>query len=1334
MKRIVLIIVNLIVLSYGVLASYRVGTLGWHEGLDNCYVLSLAEDNDGHIYIGTEHGLYRSDGYRVRGDMFGGGAVSCAPLSRMSISRLLYDAAQNRLYVGSRFDGLSSVDLNTYECRSYDALPGREITGLLKTADGTLLLTFGDAAGLLRLDPTTGEAEPVAANAEWQRQAFADLAQLPDHRLVLTSSKNGIFLYTPGAGVVNFNRDNSSLATNFCRRLLVDSQGLVWVATLQGIALLEAATNDLRMLPGITDNVFCVAEDAERHLWYGTELLGVCELDMSAALYDGRTDNLQRYTPDTWPAVSNKTTKALLLDRHGNILVGSYGGGLDIFTHRPSPVNFLTPKSRPLALTHPEVKAVACDGEDVYVALDGGGIDEIKPNVVTNYNTSNSRLVDVAVLSAYRDRKGNLWFGSYGSQLAVVHPSAAHRQPLAIDTRPLYDIRDIDELPEGGLLLASSRGFGIYHVEADSMEVLIPGRGRGNTRVVRCICADGERIYCGSEHHGFDIYDHRGSLLRHLAPQDGLSSDNIVDCAVDTFNTEIREKKKEGRGTVLYIATPEGLDRYDVAADSLVRGLVAGEIRALLMTADGKLWIAGTNRLMRYEPRTGQMTDFTYLTRSLSGDFSPRGLGLRNDGSLLVAAHEGLFVLYPELTASLPVPPLHICALTYRDDEEQGADSVFFNPARRSIKVPHTHTNLTVEYSVLDASLCGLVEYSYSLNGAAWQNNGTLNHLTFRHLSPGEYELRLRAAIPGQEAVADAALLRFTIRPPWWRSGWAILLYALLLLAAAALLTRHFFNQLRLRQQYALERQQREQDKRIGEEKLRFFTNITHELRTPLSLIIGPVDDLAADKRLPDYATRKLQVVEKNAQRLLALINEILEFRKTETQNRKLCVRRGSLEALVREQVLRYNELNRNAALQLQLDIAPGDYTFYFDPEAVGTILDNLLSNALKYTKQGSIVVGLKHVEAWTELTVRDTGKGISAKALPHIFERYYQDNSDPNVTSTGIGLALVANLSKLHEGEVSVASEGEGRGSTFTFRLRTGNTYPEAAHSAEVAATLNEQYAAEIMDGPAAAEQKSVILIVEDNEEIRQYAAEALSEVYAVHQAADGLEGLQMAQQLIPDLIVTDVMMPNLDGIEMTRRLKADVATSHIPVVILTAKASVEDRTEAYQLGAESFIPKPFTARLLRARVDNILQRQRLLVQSLGAANAQRHGEAEKARVYQEALSELDRQWLEKLDKLIDDNIASEQLDINFLSSNMAMSISTLYRKTKALTGQAANFYVRKRKAHRAEQLLLTGKYTISEVALMVGYSSLSNFRELFKSEFGVPPSEWIKGLGIRD
>jgi DNA-binding response OmpR family regulator len=438
----------------------------------------------------------------------------------------------------------------------------------------------------------------------------------------------------------------------------------------------------------------------------------------------------------------------------------------------------------------------------------------------------------------------------------------------------------------------------------------------------------------------------------------------------------------------------------------------------------------------------------------------------------------------------------------------------------------------------------------------------------------------------------------------------------------------------------------------------------------------------------------------------------------------------GNLAEVVTEIGLRYKELASNDKVMFCLDVPMNELWMWFDEGIIQTILNNLLSNAVKYTPHGSITLSLRTTEddgaeRTVELLVGDTGYGIAPEALPHIFERYYQVESKYQASGTGIGLALTRALAELHEGVLRVESS-EGVGTTFTLVLQTDNTYPHATHKEDKTKTQNvapRSFAAEEAD----AGLPPLMLVVEDNADISRYVADSFRDDFRILVASNGKEGWEQVQQYIPDIVISDIMMPEMDGIELCRRVKEDVRTSHIPIVLLTAKDTLHDKEEGYESGADSYLTKPFTSRLLHSRVRNLLESRRRLAEQIAA----RTGELKPALCEREEsirLNKLDAAFLERLQRIIEENIDNDELDMKLLTEQLFMSQSTLYRKIKGLTGMTGVEFIRKLRLKNSLRLLTEEGMNVSEAAYASGFNDLAYFRNAFKEEYGELPKRYVK------
>ena len=533
-------------------------------------------------------------------------------------------------------------------------------------------------------------------------------------------------------------------------------------------------------------------------------------------------------------------------------------------------------------------------------------------------------------------------------------------------------------------------------------------------------------------------------------------------------------------------------------------------------------------------------------------------------------------------------------------------------------------------------------------------------------------------------------------------------------------------------------RRQNEKLKKSLEARDKLYSIIAHDLRAPIGTIKMINSSIEAQKaKIKDPQISKLfEMINETTEEAFNLLENLLRWTRNQNGKTKIYATLFNLTPVARQVVSLFSAIANAKEIEL-INRIEGKFDIFADEDMIKTVLRNLISNAIKYTEQGKITLSLypttRNGVTYTEIKVSDTGYGISAEALPHVFDRYYQESGKHQASGTGIGLALVRNLVELHEGEIRVESI-QNEGSTFYISLLTDNIYPNALHGDSTKQTEEEMISEAVPEDSQNTEpetSKPILLIVEDNEDIQKYIAESFSDSFEVITGSNGEEGKQQALNRIPDIIVSDIMMPVMDGITLCRQLKEDVRTSHIPVILLTAKDSLQDKEEGYEVGADSYLTKPFSASLLRSRINNLLDSRKKLIaqfQQTGTSHNPNSHLDEKRSIITEALSKLDNEFIEKITQLVEDNLSSEKIDITYLSDKMCMSGSTLYRKMKALTGLSTNEYIRKVKMQNTERILLEGKYNISEIAYKIGMNSTGYFRQCFKDEFGVSPSDYLK------
>lgn len=881
-------------------------------------------------------------------------------------------------------------------------------------------------------------------------------------------------------------------------------------------------------------------------------------------------------------------------------------------------------------------------------------------------------------------------------------------------------MRSFFEDRDGHIWVGTSEG--IYQIDRKAQR--ITGHYERENNQVRYVLKDSQgQIWVGFYGSGLALYDASLNLRRLFNVQADFPSNTINHLYEDSHH---RLWAATGEGLVCFPSLTE--QKYCVYRRE--DGLENTHIRALTEDRAGNIWMSTNRGISCLNPDNGLIRNYDHHDDLPIGSFNSGCVTTDNEGNCYFGSINGLCYFNPEnVLKERQAPPVFITYLKTSPFTTSGHiidpnQSILLTNGQQNIDLAYKQNSFTLSFNIQNYALVNQVEYAYRMKGMdnAWYISTSPNNATFHNLPPGNYQFMVKARMRNQDWSEQSASLNITIHPPLWLTGWAKALYVLFSLGILTLIAYIYKKRLKAESLYKLEKQSHEHEQELNNERLRFYSNIAHELRTPLTLIVGPLEDLQKRNSLSEKDSQKISVIHQSAIRLLNLINQLLEFRKTETQNRKLRVNRSNIVTAIRETGLKYIELNRNKEVDIRLTAHPENITMYFDKEVIQIILDNLISNAIKYTEKGTIHIDVSLNErngtTFTDLTVSDTGYGISSKALPHIFDRYYQEGSDHQASGTGIGLSLVKSLVELHEGEIHVTSRPNA-GNTFQVSLVTDNFYPNALH--DEPHPNKKPHDKENMHS-----NKPILLVVEDNEDIGHYIADSLAHHFEVKLATNGKEGHDIAIETLPDIIVSDIMMPIMDGIEMCRTLKKDLRTSHIPIILLTAKDSIKDKEEGYLGGADSYLTKPFSAGLLHSRIENLLQTRRKLAKRFSKHAALN----EKTTLINDSLNKVDKEFIEKIEGVIAERLDSDRIDTGYLADKMCMSNSTLYRKIKAVTGLSTNEYIRKIRMKYAEKYLLEGKYNISEIAFKVGINNMFYFRQCFKEEFGVNPSEYLKEL----
>ena len=1324
--------------------KYQVRPLDLEQGLSCNYVLSIAQDKYGFLWFATEEGLNRFDGnsfftYYKQRDRQG--------ISSSELNCVIDDAKEPVVWIGTKNDGLNSFNYQTEEWHSYkhdgknpSSIATNDITHITPSANGKLWITTY-WKGVELFDPETKrfvhfDKNRVKGLPDNQLWCVLDLG---NGNLLVGHVKSGLSIIdTQRLTARNFkhnDQDIFSISGNEVICLYRDKKGTIWIGTNVGIDIYDPLSQRFLHVADQTiknHRIFDFCELPDGNMLVATEQMGIAVLDVANKSFTASTQISCSFISEGFSDfnLTGNSVRSLLLDKYNNVWAGLYGSGINFLTQSVAPFSTIRAgvPDQLERLTEKSVMGLAFDKKgQLWVGTDGKGLNVFSPERkrLATYEHEGGSIVTAAT----RDSYGNLWFGSFYQGATVKMAGGGFRKVLP---NAHEDVRCFYEDDKQQMWIGTSHG--IYVVDIKRMKV-VNNYHLGND-MVRAICMDARhRVWVGYFDIGIEVFSPQMKRIKSFNSTKG-EKEYIPSNAVNHLMRD-----SQGR---IWAATNEGAICLDVKhQDRHViydqrQGMNNIHVRAIIEDEMHNIWMS-TNRGISClkAGQAGRFINFNEKDNVVKANFNDGSVARSEQGIIYFGSAQGLCCFLPRQVLSVNrAPKTIITSLRLIRGIEQ-PDSVINLAMRNHISLAYDENSFSVNFTVQNFAMENYVEYSYKLSGLQddWitAQNGTI---TLRDIPPGTYQLQVRTRLHNQPWSSEIAEFTITVRPPFWLSWWAKLCYTLFVFAIVYLALRTYQRHLRLKFQLKAEKVNHEKEQKLNEERLRFFTNITHELRTPLTLILGPLDDISHSSDITKAVKHKLAVIHQSAVRLNELITQILEFRKTETDNRRLRVVKANVVDAVHEVSLKYEELAQKPDVAIRFVAPENPILMYIDKEVIAIILDNLVSNAIKYTDQGNIDISVERRRSGerhlVDITVSDTGHGISAKALPHIFDRYYQENGTHQASGTGIGLSLVKKLVTLHHGEVKAESNLE-QGTSFIVTLDENEIYPEALRGDENASAKlqGNNAASDVLNSEEAVlsveNGKLLLLVVEDNREILDYVAESFIDEFDVLKAGDGREGLALALDKVPDVIISDVMMPNMDGNAMCRALKKDVRTSHIPIILLTAKDSFEAKEKGYDSGADSYITKPFTHKLLRSRILNLLQQRRrdkMLIQESKETNL-----AQKKEQLREALNKVDQEFFDKLNKLIEENISGD-VDVNLIASNLAVSTSTLYRKMKALTGISTNEYIRKYKMQYAEHLLLEGKYSISEISFMVGMNSVAYFRRCFKAEYGEIPSEYLKKL----
>jgi signal transduction histidine kinase/ligand-binding sensor domain-containing protein/DNA-binding response OmpR family regulator len=1114
-----------------------------------------------------------------------------------------------------------------------------------------------------------------------------------------------------------------------------DIRGTVWVHPFGGgLARFDRKRNRLIPFynePGskewkFSNKIHSAFSDRQGNLWLGTHSKGLEKVTFRPVQF-----HLTTPYPEERESLSNEV-RSLLEDNEGNIWVGLKSGELQVYNRQGQYAGYLT-EAGIVARSGRPMKGVAYhlfqDSDNVlWIATKGDGIiraEQVQPgrykltrythNVHDIYSLSNDN-----VYCVHEDRTGRLWIATFAGGLNYMDKDGNGRV-IFINHRNRLKGYPIDNCYKARFVTSDNRG----HIWV------------GTT--IGALCFD--EAFTDPE----DIVFHHYARV----PSDPNSlSNNDVHWIIRTRQDELF--LATFGGGLNRLISMDGDGRAIFKSYSVHNGLSSDILLSIREDRKENLWISTEHGISKFIPSTGQFENYDDKSITFRVRFNEAASTVTANGDILFGASNGIFRFHPDsIYKSGYVPPILFSRLYVANQEViPGEDSILKNilDNTQDLVLTHDENIVSIQYAALDYTNPGNIQYAYMLEGLdkQWTYADKLRSATYTHLPKGKYTFKVRSTNSDGVWVDNTRSLNIEVLPSFWETPLAytlcIALIVLFIFAAVYVL----FTIYRLKHEVSVEQQ-------VSDIKLRFFTNVSHELRTPLTLIAGPVEYVLRHKDLPADVREQLQVVERNTNRMLRLVNQILDFRKIQNKKMKMQVQRTNIVPFVRKIMDNFESIAEEHQIDFLFETEKDDLFLWVDTDKFEKIVFNLLSNAFKYTANGKMIaVFVREDQDTVAVEVRDQGIGIAENKKNSIFVRFEHlvDRNLFNQSSSGIGLSLVKELVEMHKAGISVESK-LGEGSSFTVVFRKGKEhYDESVEYIledsskvtmfeKVVDEHNPSVTEEVPVGNAAGSNhpRQVMLLVEDNRELRHFLRSIFSLKFKVIEAADGMEGWSKALQFLPDIIISDVMMPEKDGIDMMKELRADMTTSHIPIVLLTAKTAIESKLEGLEYGADDYITKPFSATYLQARVDNILLRRSKL-QEIYRANLMGDHPLPAAATgtdtsgpedpQQPGLTGIDRKFMNKLMELMEKNMDNGELLVDDFARELAVSRSVFFKKLKMLTGLAPIEFIKEMRMKRAVQLIETGEFNMTQISYMVGINDPRYFSKCFKQKLNMTPTEY--------
>lgn len=1255
------------------------------NSLYNNNIGTICGDKKGHIYIRCKYAVVE---YDIRKNIF-------HTIRNNNIQAIGYGNSQ--LWVCTK-DSLFTYNRMQDKLEHYYYLKNARISCITEDHEGNLYVGTMNK-GLYIID----------SNKKW-------LNYLPDKDItcIYEDSKKNIWIGTKDDGL--FRLDRNGIQINY-----------------------KDDTDKYRLS---SNYVRCIIEDNSGNYWIGT-FKGLDKLDV--------TNNITHYSEDNKPySLSNSSIICMMKDQQGTFWIGTYYGGINLFNPDYEIYTYYYPdESQKGKLTSPFAGRMKEDSKGgIWIATEGGGVNYLNRRTKTfieyrHDNTKNS-LASNTVQSLYLDEHNHtLWLGTLKggmdkldlkTQKFTNYRHIPHKEKTLINNI----VRKI--IPyKGNLLLATHNGIALFNPQTEECTKLLTDSKLNNRQIIDMLLDKHNNLWfsysLGLIKYNLETKKRTEYFVPNTSEQ--VTGRNLINVLFEDKKGNIWAGSS-GDGIFLYQPDSNKFKPYNSHNSDLINDYILDINESL----SGYLLIASNQGFSRFDMENERFYNYNKQNGFPMTALNPYGLFVAHDNEIFLSGPKMMISFFEkELNSYVKPYQLNFTSLEVNnrlilpnDDSGILSESILYQP---QITLNHNHSIITVNFSLSNYVSVLRNRIYYKLEGfdKEWMSAGYRKGITYTNLNPGKYKLMIKSSeeYSGRESICKE--IDIIVKPPFYKSTWAYCLYVVILIISIYIIVSFYSSKLKLRASLEYEKKEKKQIEELNQSKLRFFTNISHEFRTPLTLIVSQLEMLMERNDIQPLVYGRLVGIHRNTLRMKRLITELLDFRKQEQGFEKFKYSKQDIYSFLDEIYLSFKEYARGKQINLEYFNKDCSLDVWFDVVQLEKVIYNLLSNAFKYTPLGGTVsLAVQEYENSVMILISDTGVGIAEENLNKIFDRFYQVDSLDNQKGTGIGLALAKSIIEAHQGKIGAQSR-EGKGTTFVVELPLGDSHisdsqkvktPDIdSYCISLLKMDDEKMAEELTDDEnldRAEEPSSKILIVEDNEELRELLVRLFSKVYSVYEAQDGEEGFEKTKDVQPDIVLSDIMMPKMSGIEMCRMIKSNFETSHIPVILLTAQTAEEFTMQGLKMGADDYITKPFNVKHLFMRCNNLVNGRKLL--------QKKYAKQMDNNVDILATNGADQQFMEQCVACIEQNIDNPDFDVNMFAQALNIGRTKLFLKLKGITGQTPNDFILNVRLKKAQMLLnQSDTKTISEIAYEVGFNSPSYFIKRFRELFGMTPAQFQKG-----